>query len=86
MKIKVSKAGKEDVEKAESWPEWTCEPSTFDWHYDSTETCYIIEGKATVKAENQEVSFGPGDWVVFPEGLSCVWVVHELIRKKYNLS
>ncbi|MBD3311952.1 DUF861 domain-containing protein [archaeon] len=86
MKIKVREATEADVREVESWPEWSCEPSTFEWHYDEVETCYIIKGRATVKADNQEVSFGPGDWVVFPKGLSCVWVVHESIRKKYSFS
>jgi uncharacterized cupin superfamily protein len=67
-----------------SWPVWTCEPSTFDWSYDMRETCYIIEGSVTVDHDGGSVSFGPGDMVVFPRGLECVWKVHEPVRKHYR--
>jgi uncharacterized protein len=32
------------------------------------------------------VSFGPGDLVVFPNGLECTWHVHEGVVKHYNFS
>lgn len=84
--IVVRQATKEEASKAKSWPVWTCEPSTFDWSYDVTETCYIIKGAATVKGRGQEVSFGPGDLVIFPKGLECTWIVKKAIRKNYNFS
>lgn len=56
----------------------------FDWHYDETETCYLLEGRVTVEAEGKSVSFGKGDLVVFPQGLSCVWKVAEPVRKHYR--
>ena len=67
-----------------SWPIWTCEPSSFDWTYDEKETCYILEGRVTVETEGGSVSFGKGDLVVFPKGLSCVWNVHEAVRKHFE--
>ncbi|MBI4396745.1 MAG: cupin domain-containing protein [Elusimicrobia bacterium] len=67
-----------------TWPIWTKEPSTFDWSYDSRETCYIVEGKARVKTDDGVVEFGPGDLVTFPPGLTCVWNVLERIRKHYR--
>jgi len=63
----------------------TCAPSTFDWHYDEKEVCYILEGKVTVKTADETVNFGPGDLVTFPAGLDCVWTVHERVRKHYRL-
>ncbi len=30
------------------WPIWTKEISSFPWTYDSAETCYFLEGDATV--------------------------------------
>ena len=33
-----------------SWPIWECEPSKFDWEYESEEHCYILQGKVTVHA------------------------------------
>ena len=66
------------------WPIWTCEPSRFDWHYDQKETCYILEGQVTVEAGDRNVSFGPGDMVVFPEGLDCIWDVGAPVKKHYK--
>ena len=66
------------------WPIWTCEPSTFDWHYDQKETCYLLEGDVTVTAGDQTVSFGAGDLVIFPQGLDCVWEVKTPVRKHYR--
>ena len=84
--ITVRKPTEQELEAmgARGWPTWGCEPSTFDWHYDDRETCYILEGKVTVKGEGQEVSFGPGDLVVFPQGLDCVWHVEQAVRKHYR--
>ena len=67
-----------------SWPIWTKEPSTFDWYYDSEETCYFLEGEVTVKTEHETVSFGKGDLVTFPQGLSCTWQVKKAVRKHYR--
>ena len=69
---------------AKNWPIWTCEASTFDWHYDQKETCYLLEGEVTIRAGEEEVSFGAGDLVVFPEGLDCVWEVRSPVRKHYK--
>lgn len=67
-----------------SWPIWTCGVLTFDWSYSDQETCYLEEGQVTVEAEGESVSFGKGELVVFPEGLSCVWKVREPVRKHYR--
>ncbi|MFC2091202.1 cupin domain-containing protein [Elusimicrobiota bacterium] len=86
-KIKVEKISEEELKSKGilSWPIWEKEESRFDWHYDSAETCYILEGKAAVFPDSGEgVEFGPGDLVVFPEGLDCVWIIKEKIKKHYN--
>lgn len=67
------------------WPVWTCEPSSFDWHYDEKETCYVVEGDVKVRAGDEEVSFGAGDLVVFPEGMDCTWEVRSPVKKHYKL-
>ncbi|MCX6357380.1 MAG: cupin domain-containing protein [Candidatus Aureabacteria bacterium] len=66
------------------WGTWECEPSTFDWSYDSAETCYILEGKVRVTTPSGTVEFGRGDLVRFPKGLNCTWTVVEKVRKKYS--
>ena len=86
MKIEIRKPDEGELEKRGilSWPVWSCEPSAFDWSYSDRETCYILEGRVTVETDEGSVSFGPGDLVVFPEGLSCVWKVEEAVRKHYT--
>jgi len=68
-----------------SWPIWEKEASRFDWHYDETEICYLLEGKVVVKTnDGQEAKLGAGDLVTFPKGLSCVWDIKEPVKKHYN--
>jgi uncharacterized cupin superfamily protein len=85
-RIKVTRPAEAELKQAgiKDWPIWTCGVSKFDWHYDEQETCYILAGKVTVTAGKEKVSFGPGDMVVFPEGLDCVWDVSEPVRKHYK--
>ena len=84
--IKVEKPTEDRLREMNvtSWPIWTKEASSFDWHYDDKETCYILEGEVTVKTSAGEVSFGKGDLVIFPKGLSCTWTVKRPVRKHYQ--
>jgi uncharacterized cupin superfamily protein len=87
MKIEIKKPTNKDLETKDilSWPIWEKEVSRFDWHYDSTEECYLLEGKVTVETKDgKTVEFGKGDFVTFPKGLSCVWDIKEPVRKHYN--
>ena len=87
MKIEVKKTKEEDMEKEGvlSWPTWEKEVSRFDWHYDDTEECYLLEGKVVVETEGGEsVEFGKGDFVTFPKGLSCTWDIKEPVKKHYS--
>lgn len=87
MRIKVEKPTEELLEKlkVKNWPIWTKEISRFDWYYDQTEECYILEGKVVVETEaGEKVEVKAGDFVTFPRGLACTWDVQEPIRKHYN--
>lgn len=67
------------------WPIWTKEVSEFPWSYSSQEIAYILEGEVTVIEQGGEaVSFGAGDLVTFPSGLSCTWQVKNAFRKHYQ--
>ncbi len=80
----VRKPTPEEIKTAQSWGTWSKEPSEFPWSYDCKETCYIIEGEAVVTGrDGKTVSFGPGDWVEFEEGLECTWKISKTIRKRY---
>jgi uncharacterized protein len=68
-----------------SWPIWKKEVSVFPWEYDEKETCYILEGEVEVTPVNDNpVSFGKGDLVIFNEGLKCTWKVIKPVRKHYK--
>ena len=58
--------------------------STFPWEYTDKESCYILEGYVDVELEDGEkLAIVPGDFVVFPKGLKCVWHVREAIKKHF---
>ena len=84
MSITVRKATEADKSKLLNKPTWSCEISEFNWHYDSEEICVLIEGEVTVSYDGGSVSFGAGDYVEFPEGLSCVWKVSKPVKKHYE--
>lgn len=84
--IKVEKASEEKLKSlgVDSWSPWECDPSTFDWEYDTDERAYVLEGKVKVKTPTGEVEINKGDLVLFPKGLKCTWNVVEKIRKVYR--
>ena len=75
-----------DAMAVDSWATWNKEVSTFDWQYDATEMCYILEGEAIITPTNAEpVTIQRGDLVQFPAGMSCTWEIHEPVEKHYRL-
>ncbi|RRQ22057.1 cupin domain-containing protein [Thiohalobacter thiocyanaticus] len=67
------------------WPIWEKEASTFPWHYDATETCYLLEGDVVVTPEDGEpVQIQAGDLVTFPVGMDCTWEIRAAVRKHYR--
>ena len=85
-KITVEKPDKAALEKlgVAKWPIWEKEASSFPWHYDEREICYLLDGKVRVEAEGESVEFGAGDLVTFPAGLSCTWTITKAVRKHYK--
>ena len=83
MNIIIKKPTEEEKLEMSKQSVWGCEISEFDWHYDSEEICLLIEGEVVVSYEGGSVSFGAGDYVVFPKGLSCVWKVTKPVKKYY---
>ena len=87
--VVVSKPTETEADQCKNWPIWTCQQSKFDWDYTQSETCLVLEGEVTVtdRPEGEDsVSFGPGDFVVFPVGLKCIWDVKGAVKKHYNFS
>lgn len=68
-----------------SWPTWSKEVSKFPWSYSEQEVAYVLEGEVVVTPNGGEpVSFGAGDLVTFPTGMSCTWEVKKPLRKHYR--
>tara|TARA_B110000014_G_scaffold90357_1_gene62105 strand:- start:197 stop:469 length:273 start_codon:yes stop_codon:yes gene_type:complete len=68
-----------------NWSTWSCDKSEFPWEYIEKESCYILEGHVDVTTDSGEtVSIGPGDYVEFPQGLKCIWKVHQAISKHFS--
>lgn len=86
-KIKIEHPSKKKLDSLgiKKWSPWECEPSRFDWEYDTDETAYILEGRVKVETEDGEtIEIKKGDLVYFPKGLRCTWNVIEKIRKVYT--
>ena len=86
MTIRIEQLTQDEIEDRGigSWPIWEKEVSRFDWHYDQTEECLILEGRVMVESSDGEVEIKAGDFVTFPAGLSCVWDIKEPVKKHYN--
>lgn len=68
-----------------NWPTWSKEVSKFPWSYSEQEVAYVLEGEVVVTPNGGEpVSFGAGDLVTFPSGMSCTWEVKKPLRKHYK--
>ena len=86
MDIEIKKPNQTELDKRNvaSWPIWENEVSRFDWHYESTEECYLLEGRVVVETEDGSVEFGKGDFVTFRKGLTCVWDIKEPVKKHFS--
>lgn len=68
------------------WPTWQKEVSTFDWTFHEEEKAYILAGECVVTPTGSApVSFGKGDFVIFPAGLKVKWEVKQPLHKHYHL-
>ncbi len=86
MRIEIEQPEQEELEEAGvfSWPVWEHDEDKIEWYYEKTEHCYIIEGSATVISEFDSITVKPGDYLIFPAGLECVWDILSKIRKHYT--
>ena len=84
--VVVKKPSDEEAAQCKTWPVWEKEASSFDWQYTQVETCLLLEGEVTVSDDEDSVTFGAGDLVVFPKDLECVWKITQPVRKHYNFS
>lgn len=68
------------------WPTWSKEISTFPWTFHEQEIAYILDGECVITPTGgAPVSFGKGDLVTFPAGLTASWQVIKPLHKHYQL-
>jgi len=83
----VSQPNKDFLDKKGvfGWGTWGCPASKFPWTYDSSESCYLLAGQVTVTPSDgrKAATFGKGDYVTFPAGMSCTWDVTEAVEKHF---
>ncbi|MFH1692411.1 MAG: cupin domain-containing protein [Candidatus Omnitrophota bacterium] len=87
MDVTIKKFNEQDLKKMGvfAWPIWEKGVSKFDWHYDSQERCFFLEGRVVLETgDGKRFEFGKGDFVTFAQGLSCVWDIKEPVKKHYN--
>lgn len=76
--------GELDSRGVKDWPIWTKEVSRFDWYYDTTEQCYLLEGEVIVETREGDYTVKAGDFVTFSRGLKCVWDIKKPVKKHYK--
>jgi uncharacterized protein len=68
------------------WPTWQKEVSVFPWTFHEQEVAYILEGECVITPiGGAPISFGKGDLVTFPAGMSANWEVKQALHKHYQL-
>ncbi|HRS54207.1 MAG TPA: cupin domain-containing protein [Bacteroidales bacterium] len=84
--IVIKKLSEEEISKRNirQWPIWEKEISKFPWTYDCDEECLFIEGEVVIETKEGNFTIKPGDFVIFKNGLECVWNIIKPVRKHYN--
>jgi uncharacterized cupin superfamily protein len=68
------------------WPTWKKEVSVFPWTFPEQEIAYILEGECVITPTGgTPVTFGKGDLVTFPAGMTANWEVKQPLYKHYKL-
>ncbi|MES2501736.1 MAG: cupin domain-containing protein [Pseudomonadota bacterium] len=68
------------------WATWQKEVSVFPWTFPEQEIAYILEGECVITPTGgAPVSFGKGDLVTFPAGMTASWEVKQPLHKHYKL-
>ncbi|HOT30558.1 MAG TPA: cupin domain-containing protein [Petrotogaceae bacterium] len=66
------------------WEIWEKDISEFDHIYDSTETFFVLEGRALLEFKTHKVEVEAGDLVQIEKGAKCHWSIKEPVRKYYT--
>ena len=68
------------------WATWQKEVSVFPWTFPEQEIAFILEGECVITPTGgSPVTFGKGDLVTFPAGMTASWEVKQPLHKHYKL-
>lgn len=68
------------------WDTWEKEVSVFPWTFPEQEIAYILDGECIMTPTGgTAVTFGKGDLVTFPAGMTASWEVVKPLHKHYKL-
>ena len=84
MEVEIRQPTAQEQATCSAWPVWSKEVSEFDYSYDQIEQCLILEGVVDIVADCRKWSFKAGDFVVFPKGFRCRWIIKQPVKKHYN--
>ena len=85
-KVIIQRLTSQEIEERQikKWPIWEKEVSRFEHSYDGDEECLFLEGEVVIETEDSNYSISPGDYVIFQDGLKCVWDIKRPVIKHYN--
>ena len=85
-KVIIQKLDESEIKERQirKWPIWEKEVSRFNYVYDGDEECLILEGEIVIETSEENYTILPGDFVVFKDGLECIWDIKKPVKKHYN--
>jgi len=85
-KVIVQKLDENEIEERQilKWPVWEKEVSRFEHIYEGDEECLFLEGEVVIETEQENYTIVAGDFVIFEDGLKCIWDIKTPVRKHYN--
>jgi uncharacterized protein len=85
-KVIIQRLTSQEIEERQikKWPIWEKEVSRFEHDYEGDEECLFLEGEVVIETNDSNYSIAAGDFVIFQDGLQCIWDIKRPVRKHYN--
>jgi uncharacterized protein len=85
-KVIIQKLSQQEIEERRilQWPVWEKEVSRFEHIYEGDEECLFMEGDVVIETDQENYTIVPGDFVIFQDGLKCIWDIRRPVKKHYN--
>jgi uncharacterized cupin superfamily protein len=82
-KVIIQKLGENEIEERRI-RNWEKEISRFEHTYDGDEECLFLEGEVVIESKEGNYTIVAGDFVIFKDGLECIWDIKRPVKKHYN--